>query len=109
MHADQNATAVEPASAIIPAPSDQRRHFDEHGWILLPGVLDRAQVERYRGCIDRAVAGPFASDCGGGKVRCDQLILKDSAFVDFITIPRILQTYSDIAGCAAVLKNAWSF
>jgi hypothetical protein len=102
------ATIATPSTAV-PTISAERRHFNEHGWILLRGVLDAAQVERYRRCIDRAGDGLYAVERGGGKLRCDQLILRDPAFVEYITTPGILQTYSDIAGCAAVLKNCWSY
>lgn len=88
-------------------PTENRRHFEEHGWVLLPGVLDSDQVARYRTCIDGAAEGPYAAQ-RTKLVRCDNLIMKDPAFIEFIMIPEILQTYSDIAGCAAVLKNAWS-
>jgi hypothetical protein len=102
-----STATLDPSASAETAPSEQRRHFEEHGWILLRGVLDQAQAERYRGCIDRASGSPYVAG-GGSVVRCDHLITKDPAFIEFITIPRILQTYSDIAGCAAVLKNAWS-
>jgi hypothetical protein len=109
MRSESDIATIEPAATAVPPLSDQRRHFEEHGWVLLRGVLERAQVERYKACIDRAAGGVYALTHGGESVRCDQLLLKDPAFVEFITIPRILQTYSDIAGCAAVLKNCWSF
>jgi hypothetical protein len=109
MSSESTAAVAEPIAPVTPTPSEQRLHFEEHGWILLRGVLDRAQVERYRACMDRAAGGVYTVTHGGEHVRLDQLLLKDPAFVEFITIPRILQAYSDIAGCAAVLKNCWCF
>jgi len=105
--APTTAAATEAARPVSAEPSDRRRHFEEHGWVLLPGVLDQTQVERYRDCIERAAEGPYAA-LRTKHVRCDHLILRDPAFIEFITIAEILQTYSDIAGCAAVLKNSWS-
>jgi hypothetical protein len=107
VNTSSTTATIERSPRAAPEPTAERRHFEAHGWILLRGVLDPSQVQGFRSAIDRACSGPYAVDSAPSKRLCYQLITKESAFVDFITIPRILQTYSDIGGCAAVLKNTF--
>jgi ectoine hydroxylase-related dioxygenase (phytanoyl-CoA dioxygenase family) len=42
--------------------NEQRKIFDEQGWLVVPGVLSPAELERYGAAVDRGVAARSAND-----------------------------------------------
>jgi ectoine hydroxylase-related dioxygenase (phytanoyl-CoA dioxygenase family) len=42
--------------------NEQRTIFDEKGWLVVPGVLSAAELERYGAAVDRGVASRSAHD-----------------------------------------------
>lgn len=75
--------------------------------MLIRNALDANQVQTYRDIIDDCFDSyRWSADHG---VRLKRTILHHPAFVEFLTLPGILDRYNDIAGTAAVLKNSWAF
>ena len=90
--------------------SEIRSHFEEHGWARLEGLLDSHQISAYKATLDRVSADLWSlTQNDGSTTRIDTLILRDPAFIEIIKIPRILETYNEIGGIAATLKNSWAF
>ena len=42
--------------------NEQRKEFDENGWVVVPGLLAAAELERFGAAVDRGVAACAAND-----------------------------------------------
>ena len=89
---------------------DQLKHFAERGWILLEGVLNREQVEAYKGKLDaaRITYRPRQHTAGPPELTyVDRLVVIDPLFRDLLTLPAILEANKQLAGAALTLKTSW--
>ncbi len=89
--------------------SERRKHFEEHGWVRLEGLLNQKEIADYKATLDRIESGIWSIGNNATTTRIDHIILRDDSFIEFIKIPGILDAYTDIAGIAATLKNSWAF
>jgi fumagillin biosynthesis dioxygenase len=73
--------------------------FEDDGWVVLPDVIDQAEVDRARTALTRAAAASEARgiptrmdylDPGGRNVRVYDLIEYDPLFADLVTHPTVI-------------------
>jgi ectoine hydroxylase-related dioxygenase (phytanoyl-CoA dioxygenase family) len=91
--------------------NEQRKIFDEQGWLVVSGVLSPAELERFGAAVDRGVAARSASDPRPleGRTRYEQSfrqcinLWEDHEDVRPLTFhPRIAQIAAELVGVPAL-------
>jgi hypothetical protein len=79
--------------------NEERRHFQEHGYLVVPGALDRAEAARLTEAVDRVDARERAAGYPPDRLLSFSNILpEDKAFVDLVDWPRIFPKVWGILG-----------
>ncbi len=114
------AMQVPPCHRVAASEDDPRvdaahlRHFREHGFAVLPGVLGAAATARAREALVRAVRASEergmptrleALDPGGRNVRVYDLIEHDPVFAELATHPAVAPTVSVLLEGDVALSN----
>ncbi len=78
---------------------EQLLHFAEHGWVIMENVLDAEQCAAYRVALDRAVQSRVTDVSANGELTViDNIVLYDDIFVDWFTLPGILESNRQLLG-----------
>jgi hypothetical protein len=78
---------------------EERRHFQEHGYLVVPGALDRAEAARLTEAVDRVGGRERAAGYPPDKLLSfSNILLEDNAFVDLVDWPRIFPKVWGILG-----------
>ena len=80
---------------------EQHRHFTEHGWVLLNGVLSGQLCRDYMRAIDRVARTRRmvpVFPMGDDTVQLENLPLDDDIFVDWLRLPGLLSINRQLMG-----------
>lgn len=77
----------------------ERRFFNDQGYLVVPGALDRAQIDRLIGAVDRVDARERTPGFGADRLLSFSNILpEDDAFVELTDCPRVFPKVWGILG-----------
>ncbi|MSU77227.1 MAG: hypothetical protein EXS16_03925 [Gemmataceae bacterium] len=90
---------MDPACLTFQLTDAERRHVNEHGYLVIPDALDRAMLDRLIAAVDRVDALERTPTFGSERLLSFANILpEDAAFVDLMDWPRVFPKVWGILG-----------